>query len=176
MKEPVYPGVAVGYRQWWVDDHGLLMSYAFGDHAWHPGANRACCRETKYEKHVVPSPYCKCGFYAWHALDYFPHSPGKLSQMSSALYLSGVIAARGNLRVHYHGFRAPEAQILALCCLPDQDRWDQLAHEVAERYQVPLLASFEELEKYGRLFGTPPDLSIRPQSQRLKPAPDSLVG
>src|SRR5688572_5139919 len=102
------------------------MGIGIGKVVWLPGVNQAYCIGGP---HRAPAQGCHCGFNAWH--DPQPdYEEG---------YLQGAIAARGHLEVHYDGFRAEQAKIIALYCPIDAPIDEALsAEQAALSYQVPL--------------------------------------
>jgi hypothetical protein len=165
---PVFSECVIGYRRWMLTDWTLVPN-SIGD-PWRPGINHARCRthdpgyagalwaqrhasiyiESNPEPHTTPDPDCECGLYALHDLDLIRgHEP------ETIVFIIGAVAAWGRLEVHWDGFRAEYAQIVAL--VPPHGGstaggWPGL--EVLQRvYQVPFVTADRlqaEAERHGR--------------------------
>lgn len=117
-----------------MTEDGLLVPWAARQAgAWKPGVNTAVClTKPGVRRHVAPMPECGCGLYALTSV-----WDGRLNPHVLA---AGAIVAWGDIEVHYTGFRAGSAAIVALglpdrCDVEHQDR----LRRAAERYGVPLV-------------------------------------
>jgi hypothetical protein len=177
-REPtVYSECVIGYRRWQLADWTLVPN-SVGD-PWRPGINHARCRthDQGYASalwaqhgvsmhsggtglpHAAPDAHCGCGLYALHdPLD--PHLEGSAGPM---VFISGAVAAWGRLEVHWAGFRAEYAQILALVPPPEAltaQGWEGL--KLLQRiYQVPFVRA-DRLQAEAERHGRPLPVEARP--------------
>lgn len=157
---PTFSECVIGYRSWKLADW-VLSPLSFG-HPWRPGVNVSTCRagersniglylttqDRPLKRHAAPDQDCTCGLHAYHEI---PEQP--ISFDGSPIVV-GAVAAWGDLQVHYNGFRAERAQIVALVEAPS-------LHEVAETYGVPLVPR-ALLASEAQRHGTPLPESLRP--------------
>jgi hypothetical protein len=144
----------IGYRSWGIENDGLV-STEVGGWRWHPGVNVAQCPLGL--EHDAPAADCICGFAA-------THDPRHIGTFMSRL---GLVAARGRVMVHHHGFRAEEMVPLALVIrehegqpMTDGPTRDRQAHEehrrrlqrLSQRYSIPLSDEYT-LDWYIALHG-----------------------
>jgi hypothetical protein len=127
----IYPNAALGWRGWLMTNQGLRALSM--PSCWQPGPNRAECLR---RAHWAPAQGCNCGWNAYHSLSSVSVLPGQIA---------GAIQAGGLVHVHYHGFRAERAEIVAL--LKPED-WPEEAKQLADHYNVPLFDSAKELKDY----------------------------
>lgn len=170
-----YAGAALGYRAWKLDGFRLLPVFKRWAPPWRPGANQAICAEPR-SVHRAPDSSCGCGLQAYHEPRRM-QGQIKLQRVlqqwpakRSVFEVFGAVAGSGDLEIHYHGWRASEAQILGLWCpepLRSPERIEQL-EDAAAYYRVPLFESVEELVAHGQRFALPIPESRRP------PKPDAI--
>lgn len=131
-----------GYRAWYAARDGRLEPLRGGP-SWGPGTNVARCGmiEPGRPRHKAPAPDCKCGLYAFHSPSRDPF--GLLIEDSA--FVTGGIAAWGEVELHMNGFRAEFAQVAALKA-PTKGSGERLRRLrlASERYGVPLV-SWREL-------------------------------
>lgn len=131
---PDFSTPVLGFRVWCLADDGRLEPYSLGK-SWLPGVNTAeCCIEGS--RHSPPVGDCGCGFYALH-----DDRDRRLErQHAKRAHALGAIAAWGEIEVHWAGFRARYACVLALAA-PNGASGPHLERlrRAAERYRVPLV-------------------------------------
>jgi len=164
MAAPTYPHAALGFRAWMVRDQ-LLLPLSAGP-AWQPGVNRASCHpggmvrpyEATVDGHQAPGAKCHCGFNAYHRLDRAYETAwnyielgydtrGPRTYVREYTIALGAIAGRGSVQIHQQGFRAAEAQILALSLVHEDQPLHELVEAAALRYRVPLVETPLHLSK-----------------------------
>lgn len=171
---PLFTECVIGYRHWRLDDW-VLRPRLIGP-PWRPGVNTAICdKQSAYalgigavidpRPHRAPGACCDCGLYALHE----PVSWGDPD--GPAVF--GAVAAWGDLRVHWQGFRAEKARIVALAYTLDMPlglrRQIFKAAGVYGCEYVPMHRLAEVAAKYG----TPLPENARPE--RVPPV-DFAVG
>jgi len=153
----MFPQAVLGYRAWQMEDNSLAP--LFQGAAWRPGHNLAYCHSAG---HTAPADDCHCGFNAYYQLE----DACEWVRHSKRVVI-GLIAAKGRLQAHHNGFRAEEAQVLALW-LPAASKHDLLnwqGKRLAARYQVPLVSS-AELQALASNYQIPAvPVSLRPQAE-----------
>ena len=121
-------GEVLGLRTFRVDDAGLLLPL-YSNLSWYDGTNTATCAPPTGERsradHVVPSPGCECGFYAYG-------SEAAARQHRQTRYVQAVVSCWGALVAGTQGFRAEHARIVAIWLHPNVPRWAR--QRVASRY------------------------------------------
>lgn len=160
-ERPTFSECVVGYRSWKLADW-VLAPVSFGN-PWRPGVNHAVCKaaDTMWtiaypgepqsaETHSAPQQQCTCGLHAYHEIP--EDIPGQII---------GAVAAWGDLQVHYNGFRAEHAQILALVAAPGLE-------DVAALYGVPLVPR-DMLAAEAQQHGSPLPESMRPAKPAVDP-------
>jgi hypothetical protein len=121
-------GEVVGLRTFRVDESGLLLPL-YSSLTWYDGANTATCAPPTGERpradHVVPSPGCECGFYAY--------GTERAAQRNRHMrYVQAVVSCWGEVVAGTHGVRSQHARIDALWLHPNVPAW--VRHRVAQRY------------------------------------------
>lgn len=179
----------IGFRQWRVTENLELRAAAHNKRTvWGKGTNAAVCHkaekwdEDRYEYVEVapcdaaPGTDCGCGIYALHDPSDFWYGKKKRDLFSLALFpepsdplLSGVIAAWGELEVHYQGFRAQFARVVALAT-PEMRRDAVIARAVSVEYGVPLVP-VDELPRIAAEFGATVPVGLRPEKPEPKKDP-----
>lgn len=153
VPDPDYPITATAAFDWQVTEKPVLKG-ARG--TWKPGLNTArCLREAHImaprhrhggELHPAPHPvpvrHCGCGFWAyWHLGD----------QMADAPHIAGLVKGSGKVIKGPEGFRAGQAEVLALVPLA----YDQAAALALEAvYGVPVYGTIEALLEMHKAPGT----------------------
>lgn len=100
-------GEIYGYRHF-SDDGGQLRGIVMSQYPFTPGVNVAKCVHKPYRKgHEVPAEGCSCGIYGFYSDDADVYSDDHDGP-------SGIIAAWGTVISGHLGFRAENAQIVAL--------------------------------------------------------------
>lgn len=173
-------GEVIGFRQWTVDPD-LRLASASGRGVWLPGENVARCESPNHGPGLygegctpcdhAPGADCHCGFYALHDPSFWYGDGGHmgggiafaLTLRSRPLYVAGLVAAWGRLRVHHSGFRAERAKVVALA-IPDGKRDAAIARAAAAEYGVPTVPQ-AELERVASEFGSTMPESLRPEKQ-----------
>jgi hypothetical protein len=160
---PTFSECVIGYRSWKLADW-VLAPVSYGN-PWRPGVNTAKCEagqglalqvfmaymtgqtEQAPKGHAAPHRHCTCGLHAYHDL------PDQAEGI-----VVGAVAAWGALQVHYNGFRAGHAQIVALVAMDGLD-------EVAELYRVPLVPR-NVLALEAQRHGSPLPNALRPKQPK----------
>lgn len=150
MSLETYPQAALGFRAWRVGDDGSLLAAHMND-TWEAGLAKAHCHV--YTEHQPPHAGCRCGIHAYYSLE--------RAQRERPLpdSITGVIAGRGGLACHFHGWRASEAQIIGLLARKDSAQEDKI---LASNYGVPLFHNPEALEAYASRYAAPVPQSLLP--------------
>lgn len=149
---PLFSEAILGYRIFETDPLGqypLLVSPYTTD-AWNKGINYASCQADIPCRKNPPGEFCECGLYAYYDF-WFPLSINSYED----LRLGAAIAGRGEVRTHFDGFRAAEAQILALYSGREDKK--QFSSAIAKYYGVPL---FDDTESFESFVGTLPVVSF----------------
>ncbi|HET8755947.1 MAG TPA: hypothetical protein VFM58_08055 [Solirubrobacteraceae bacterium] len=109
----------IGFRQWRLDQHGLL-SLTRNDR-WRGRECAAVCSASRHAPEQAPVNGCACGVYAWY--DPCPRTG------SAPDYVSGAVVLWGRLELHATGMRAQNGRLVALA-LP-LSRWGKRRRVVA---------------------------------------------
>lgn len=132
-----------GYRAWFVARDGRLEPLRGGP-SWNPGVNTALCGmiESGRGTHHAPAPDCGCGLNALHSPSQVPFE----HRTDDPAFVTGGIAAWGEVELHLSGFRAEFAQVVALK-VPTGGSEERLRRlrRAADLYAVPLVP-WQELE------------------------------
>jgi len=131
----VFASALLGYRVWTVRDQQLYPVW-FDSSPWQPGENHSICC---FHAHTESITGCQCGFYAYHSLTRAAFA--RATSPRNHPVVIGAVAGRGSSQIYHHGWRALEAQVIALY------RYQPEADEVSSRYRVPLFTSDQELEQ-----------------------------
>lgn len=119
-----YPGALLGFRRWSFDIANDLLVSCIDNIPWQPGLNHASgC------SHPSPGRNCHCGFNAWFSVR------DAQNNYSFSTTIVGAIAGAGTLELHASGFRAEQAQILAL--LVEKKQVSSLK-KISEKYNIPI--------------------------------------
>jgi hypothetical protein len=146
----VYPQSIIGFRQWRVTENGLA-SVGLGQTLWKSGVNQAYCRDGV---HHAPALGCHCGWNAYHD----PVLPSVFEPQT----IMGAIRARGEMQVHFHGFRSEQAEIIALFVSPDTVVNSKWLATIASEYNAPLFKDLEEFIDYIEQFGEAVPEALKP--------------
>ena len=135
----------LGFRVWTLDRGGILRPFS-ADGTWEPGVNTAACHSEPNPRHIPPVADCSCGFYALHD----DRDRRFTSWFNDSGHALGAIAAWGEMEVHWPGFRAQHACVVALV-LPQRATatHERKLREAADRYRVDLV-SRDQLRRAGR--------------------------
>lgn len=153
MDIDTYPQAALGYRAWRVKGDGKALMAAHVEEVWKPGLMGARCHIR--EEHDPPYPGCRCGVHAYYTLQ----RAKKERPLPDSVV--GIIAGCGTLECHHHGWRAHEAQIIALLARKghyDQDR------VLGALYNVPVFTDAKAMEKYALKYAAPIPTALRPSA------------
>ncbi len=116
--EILVPGTIRGFRGWKLARSMCLHSIGV-NHEWLENSKTALCitwnGPVSHPVYEVPHEKCSCGIYACHSPDDFLTTSGYVCDDSCIL---GVIEAKGKIRVGNIGFRAQQANIVALSLGP----------------------------------------------------------
>lgn len=145
-----------GFRAFRRCEDNWLMGELSSD-LWMPGEMEARCAPKSFlwpqfslkEEHNSPHLRCHCGLHAYYSVK---------SLVSKADHtIAALVSCSGVVIPHFDGFRAERAKIHVLC-----DRYGRASTDaVAERYDVPVVRTLEELEERELEFGSPMPLSVR---------------
>lgn len=153
--ELVWPHGVLGFRMWGVIDNEL-RAVALSEESWEVGVNRARCLWQK--DHLVPDQRCECGLYASHSpmipvesravYELLGKMTLKISEQGAEEYMVvvGAVVGAGRVLVHRDGWRAEQSMPIALIRHPEP-RFAGRTEAVAERYQIPVVGSIQELER-----------------------------
>ncbi len=123
-QERILTGEVIGYRQWLVHKRGSLsrsLSPVSRGKPWQKGMNTAVCDRSLFGgQHARSLQECECGLHAQHEPLGAADVLGVVVWDQDAVSVVGAIAAWGEVAVHYGGFRAEHARIVALAL----ERWD----------------------------------------------------
>lgn len=161
--------IGLGFRYWSLDDG--LCSTAFY-YKWAPGVNIASCKNNRelrpHTPHKAPSENCNCGFNCFSGLP-----DDKIIRRFSRDGIWGGIVFSGNTQVHEDGFRAEEAQVIALYSPEEKvgtfsesviskkkrrakNKYRKtkidMYQETADKYSVPLFTDRNEFSEYCASF------------------------
>lgn len=137
-------GTINGIRSWDLLPDGTLEGVTIPYH-WTPGLNHAVCAKRAQPQiwikpptaqelapHDVAAASCSCGFYAYTTADH--------GEYSGPVRVTGIIAASGLVTLGSKGFRAANAQIIALVRPalgapppPHQNVWDRFSRWIHDR-------------------------------------------
>jgi hypothetical protein len=152
-----YPGALLGFRAWYVDDDELC-SLIFRE-PWPAGVPaRAHCLEG--HDCSAPEPNCLCGLYAYHDLAQALRLGAALS--FAGLAVVGSVAGRGRVLIHRDGFRAEEAQTLALLRPQHISAASAVIERLARDRSLPLFEHPLELALHGAALAQPAPPSLVP--------------
>lgn len=164
-----FPGTVLGYRVWNTKrvsrkqgDEFFLCPAVIGNVIWrrasmasflhwNKGVNKATCMVIR--SHRPPEPHCVCGLYAFHKLwKAVWKMRGRREQ------IIGAVAGSGDVQVHATGFRAEEAQIIALL----RNKRNPHCRQLAEAYGVPLFDNARQLRRFALQKSRPAPEDARP--------------
>ena len=150
-----------GFRQFRVGDAGLLPAHV-GERPWSAGITVAHCGRSP---HTAPKATCSCGLHAWYDVA-DAHAHALTGEVTA------VVRASGTVLLGDHGWRAENAEIVAVA-LPSRRtstdaRRDRVRAIVEAAYPgVPLVEESGLALRYPR-----DDLSALGVQQRLSGTPD----
>lgn len=148
MKEPI-----LGFRSWQLSDNYLYPAAVrvwkeFDDEAleptdleesgleWNKGINYSYCIQDSEPWEGSPHTHHDCGFNAFFELEQ------AINNSFNGQIVTGACAGAGRVELHETGFRAEQAQVLALLA-SDEKEFDVLK-TVAKNYNVPLFKIRED--------------------------------
>lgn len=159
--ERIFPQAALGFRAWDMKDNALFP--LFKGSPWRPGSNLAYCHSE--QGHTAPDANCHCGFNLYHQLSKAAEQRGAEDPRRIII---GAVAGKGALEIHADGFRCEHAQVIGLYSpAGSYTIIKREARQLAERYDVPLCDSLEELQRLAD------NCSARPVPADLKPSLDT---
>lgn len=143
----IFPQVLVGFRYWVVTPTGYLAGVTHQT-VWRP--DRPMVSQCRFG-HIGPAEHdvCGCGLYAYHTLDDAAKQQRKQQRRSARIV--GVVVGRGQAQIHQTGWRAEEAQIMAIAAVDPQDH--EIAQKLGERYQIPVVSTPEQLTPVAQQYG-----------------------
>lgn len=123
----LYPSALLGLRVWKFDDgSGALRPAHYANYVWSESVTKAECHNIDCAG--TPNPIfddsdlgqCRCGLHAYHdwrcLVEEQPHLTDL--ELAEGKMIVGIIAGKGHIQVHKHGWRAEEAQVLGLLAPP----------------------------------------------------------
>lgn len=143
----------IGFRTWKYGGRGQLKSVV-QDFSWEKRNEAKCMRPFHLHRAPAPAEGCGCGLYAFHDLvNASTYGAEALPRCGEPQDIVGIVRGWGNLRVHKDGWRAQHAEILAIIepslpespfvlgatALAEHQRAVGYAHEVAKRYDLPVI-------------------------------------
>lgn len=133
----------LGFRSWkYTTDNLFAMTLIARTVPWNPGVNKAICYSPiLHEKEIrmVPHSDHHCGFNAFFSLD---DAELYRDQRAEDVSVVGAIAGAGKMQFHQKGFRAAEAQIIAL--FAETSKKSLRFQRISEAYEIPVFQDKQE--------------------------------
>lgn len=133
----------LGFRSWrYSTDNLLAVTLISKAVPWNPGINKATCYATLRqvrENTATPHTNHHCGFNAFFSLD---DAEMYHQQRSEDVSIVGAIAGAGKIQFHHKGFRAAEAQVLAL--FAETSKKALRLQRISKTYNVPIFQNKQE--------------------------------
>lgn len=143
----------LGYRVWKInfrEPKPRLQSMMVLD-SWEIGVNKSFCliREEVGVKAPCDFSDCHCGFNAWfHLEDAEIYAQQNIRRsLPSDVTVVGAIAGAGDIRIHFQGFRAEKAQVIALLFNP-KGIPREIMNFVSSFLEVPVFTNRQEFLDY----------------------------
>jgi hypothetical protein len=143
----------VGYRQWRIQDGGLVSPFV--GERWHAGVNAARCARDAAHEERAPAHDCTCGIYAWY------RPPPRLASALTADLVSGAVVLWGRLELHPAGMRAQYAMVVALALPMSRGAKRRRVVEIADRLEVDCVPA-RALQAVASQHGAPVAASLVP--------------
>src|SRR5690606_9017728 len=96
----------------WLVQEGELWPLWHRPHPWQRGVTFATCTQNEAHHHRAVKS-CECGLHAHHTLVGAGQVRARTPEVNSFIVI-GAVAGAYEVQVHHDGWRAAEAQILAL--------------------------------------------------------------
>jgi len=150
---PVYPAAVAGYRVFRVSAMPRLHS-VHTEHVWRPGVNHAECLADDFYPlpdadqcscHQAPAIECSCGLQAFYHLQQAQDYLDTQLNPAAGAYVIGLVAGAGKVRMHQIGWRAQQAQVLALLAGTDTEKNSIHLHQLKAEYRIRICTEADEL-------------------------------